>query len=286
MSDKPPPSDASSHHAASLSELPLDELVRYGRELGLTLEPALGADEIARRIRLHREILIELDREAMLDVVVWGRRPVRRSAGKEHLAREIAKIQRTNYEDLSTRGLNVLVRLRGLPVAPTHTADDLIDALENADGVWKRIAAKRRKIVGSWISRMIEGKSEESTDEYRFLPEDGGGVAESAKSLKSQFETHGIVGGIAQRLRGAADDYIQVKLDEIEARIDLKLEQIDKRLAEWRDKEVANRLRILRITLAFTVLVALLSLGYNYTQKRMAPAEETTSQAVEAASPQ
>lgn len=286
MSDKPPPSDASSPHAASLSELPLDELVRYGRELGLTLDPALGSDEIARRIRLHRELLVDLDRDAMLDVVVWGRRPVRRSAGKEHLAREIARIQHTNYDDLSTRGLTVLVRLRGLPVAATHTADDLIDVLETSDGVWKRISAKRRKVVGSLLSRMIEGKSQKSTDEYRFLPEDGGGAAETAKSLKSQFEAHGIVGGIAQRLRGAADDYIQIKLDEIEARIDAKLEQIDKRLAEWRDKEVANRLRILRITLVFTVLVAMLSLGYNYTKKRIEPAEQTTSKAVEAASPQ
>ena len=86
--------------------------------------------------------------------------------------------------------------------------------------------------------------------------------------LRWSIEDHGVVGGIASRLRGAADDYIKIKLDEIELRIDGKLNQIDQRLAEWRDREVANRLKILRITLVFTVLVAILSLGYNYIKRQ------------------
>ena len=39
---------------------------------------------------------------------------------------------------------------------------------------------------------------------------------------------------------------------------------IDRRLAEWRDKEIANRLRILKITLWASVIVASLSLIYSY----------------------
>jgi hypothetical protein len=61
-----------------------------------------------------------------------------------------------------------------------------------------------------------------------------------------------------------ADDYVRQKLDEIEARIDKKLDEIDHRLGEWRDKEIANRLRIIKITLVASVVVAVLSLGYNY----------------------
>lgn len=282
MSDRPDSSHSSFNPAESLSDLPHDELLRYGRELGLDLDAAMDSAEIVRRIRLRRELLVELDREAMLDVVVWGRRPVRKSAGKEHLAREIARIQRTGYEELSTRGLVVLAKLRGLATKPGDTADELIDAIRESDGVWKRITEKRRKWIGSVLSRVIEGKKSDESEAYRFLPEEGSPLSDAQKtSLKSQVETHGIVGGIAQRLRGAADDYIQIKLDEIEARIDAKLDQIDRRLGEWRDREVANRLRILKITLGFTVLVAILSLGYNYAKRHVEPSRRSDPQTID-----
>ena len=54
------------------------------------------------------------------------------------------------------------------------------------------------------------------------------------------------------------------ELDEIEARIDRKLEEIDKRLGEWRDKEIANRIRILKITLWASAIVSVISLAYAY----------------------
>ncbi len=77
----------------------------------------------------------------------------------------------------------------------------------------------------------------------------------------------------AERLRGAADSYIAAKLDEIEARVDAKLDEIEQRidhkmlelhrqLRQARDRELRHRLRLLKITLVFTVLVAALSLGY------------------------
>ena len=52
----------------------------------------------------------------------------------------------------------------------------------------------------------------------------------------------------------------------MEARIDRKLDEIDRRLAEWRDKEIANRIRILKITLWASVIVAIVSLLYSYIQ--------------------
>ena len=81
-----------------------------------------------------------------------------------------------------------------------------------------------------------------------------------------------------ERLRGAADGYIAAKLDEIEARVDAKLDSLEDRLdqkvvelhrqlREMRDRELRHRLRLLKITLVFTVLVAALSLVYKWLAK-------------------
>lgn len=80
---------------------------------------------------------------------------------------------------------------------------------------------------------------------------------------------------VAETLRGAADSYIAAKLDEIEARVDMKLDEIneridekietlEKQLAELRDQELRHRLHLLKITLVFTMLVAVLSLVYKW----------------------
>lgn len=82
-----------------------------------------------------------------------------------------------------------------------------------------------------------------------------------------------MLGAVANRLRGAADTYIAAKLDELEARVDAKLDTIEQRidrkvldlheqLIRMRDQELRHRLRLLRLTLIFTVLVAALSLVY------------------------
>jgi len=249
--------------------LPPDELLRYGRELGLALPDGVAPSEAARRIRLHQALLIELERDALLDIIVWARRPVRRSAGKEEIARQIAAVQRTNYEELSPRGLVALARLREIDVKTTDDAPTLVERLRRHDGFWKRVASKRRRIVGSFLGKLLHEPPQGEPPPYRFLPEHPALPGDASReSLKNQIEEHGVVGGLAQRLRGAADDYIKTKLDEIEHRIDWKLDEIDARLSEWRDREVANRLKILKITLVFTVLVALLSLGYNYLKTR------------------
>ncbi len=257
-----------SHHlgqASAVTALPYDELLRYGRGLGLDLPDKLPMNELVQRVTERRDLLVHLDRDSLLDIIIWARRPVRKTAGKEELAREIARVQRTNYEGLSRRGLTALARLRGIPVAPVDDNEEVIRRLKHQEGLWERLARKRRTWVASWVSKIIEGAHEGEANEYQFLPEEPELQGETTKAtLKRQIEDLGVVGGIANRIRGVADDYIRVKLDEIEQRIDSKLEEIDKRLAEWRDREVANRLRILRITLFFTVLVALLSLGYNY----------------------
>jgi len=270
---------ASNQPAPSLTDLPPDVLRRHAADLGLEADLQADRDALVALIRRRQELLVELDRDALLEVVVWGRRPVRRSATKEQLARQIGHIQRTNYDSLSTRGLYALARLRGLDVRAADSAAELMHRLRKADGLLGRVKRKGRSMLSGWLMHMIEGKATDEAEEYHFLPEDDGPEAQR-RSLKADVEERGIVGGIAQRLRGAADDYLRVKMDEIEARIDAKLDEIDKRLSEWRDREVANRLRILRITLIFTVLVAVLSLGYNAIKYRLAEKPPTATQVV------
>ncbi len=254
----------------SVEALSRDELLSLGRTLGLELEDKIGRAELVESVSRRRLLLRELDREALLDVVKWARRPVGEGASKEDLAREIAKLDKTAYEGLSRRGLHTLARLREIEASESDNTEVIIERLHKADGFWKRWHRKRRSLIGSWLAKIVDAEtdsSEEPESPTAATPTDDdsvGATADDRASLKRDIEDRGIVGGLANRLRGAADEYIKVKLDEIELRIDDKLNQIDQRLAEWRDREIANRLKILKITLAFTVLVAILSLGYNY----------------------
>ncbi len=244
--------------AVAVSELPDDELVSYGRELGLSLDLKVGRGELLRHVRERQELLLELDREAMLDVAVWARVPVRKSANKEELARRIAGVRKMDFRGLSDRGLYVLARLRGVPARSTDSRPLIEARLRDAEPAWDRLRRARRKVVGQVLGMVVGDTGDADEGSYRFLPE-----SSAAGTLRDHITEQGVVGGIAHRLRSVADDYVREKLDEIETRIDRKLDEIDARLAEWRDKEIANRLRILKITLVVSVLVALLSLGYN-----------------------
>jgi len=245
--------------AMGISELPEDELIHYGRELGLNLTHKMGRGELLRLVRQRQELLLLLERDALLDVVVWARRPVRQSASKEELAKEIAAIRKVDFHGLSDRGLLALARLRDVEFQEGEPRDRIEGRIRAAETMWDKLIRGRRKVMGSLIGRMIDGSPPPTKEDYRFLPEDT-----RYNTLKQQISEEGVVGGLARRIRGVADDYIKEKLDEIEQRIDQKLDEIDMRLAEWRDREIANRLKILKFTLVASVIVALLSLGYTW----------------------
>ncbi len=247
----------------SLAELPRDELLSYGHSLGLTLDRDTSEGELLRLVRERQELLVELERDALLDVVVWARRPVRQSASKEELAKHVASIHRESFGGLSHRGLVALARLRGLKVSREAEREAIEAALRQAEGFWTKVKRKRRALAGALLAKLIHEPADDSPVEYRFLPEERG------PSLKEHIAEEGMVGGIARRLKGVADDYVREKLDEIEVRIDRKLDEIDKRLGEWRDREVSNRLKILKITLIVSIIVALLGLGYDYLQRNV-----------------
>lgn len=121
--------------------------------------------------------------------------------------------------------------------------------------------------IGRDAASIARGRLPESSDEQREPGKPG------EQTLENGERKVGMLHVAAERLRGAADTYIAAKLDEIEARVDSKLDHIEDRIDEkmlelhrqlrdLRDRELRHRLRLLKITLVFTVLVAALSLGY------------------------
>jgi hypothetical protein len=240
----------------SLSAMPRDELIGYASQLGIETEPRTETGELLRHIRQRQKLLASLDREHLLEVVMWARRPVRKSASKEELAREITLIRRSHFAGLSDHGLRALALLRGVAVEPPDTRDAIVRKLRRKEGLLDKLKRKRNRLIGSLLGSMIDSPD---PGEYKFLPEHSRPL-----TLQERIEDEGLVRGVTDGLRGAADSYVRTTLDEIERRIDQKLDQIDQRLAEWRDREVKNRLKIIRITLWATLIVACLSLGYTY----------------------
>jgi hypothetical protein len=254
-------------HAPSrqLAELPRDELGNLAEGLGL--DPTEYKTQQALVVAVHerRQLIAGLDRQAMLDVVRWGRRPVTISAGKEQIAQEIARIRSMKFAGLTHRGLVVLARLRGIDDAGDGDAAPLlVRKLKKQEGFFSRLNRRRRAMLGGVVATLV-GENVSKSD-YQFLPEPGETEAASARpaSIKDEIEESGLFGGISNRLKKSADVFLNQKLDEIENRIDRKLDEIDRRLAEWRDKEIANRIKILKITLWASVIVGIVSLIYAY----------------------
>jgi hypothetical protein len=255
-----PPSTASPQR--QLSELPKDELDYLAEEYGLDSTQFKSRQHLVAAIHARRQLIASMDREAMLDVVKWGRRPVSINATAEQLAREIARIKSMRFAGLSARGLLALARLRGVEIGGNEDVPTMIRKLKKQEGFFSRLNRKRRSALGAIVSNII-GESESSGD-YQFLPPPGSTEPPRGDTLKEQIEESGLFGGIAGKLKKSADQYLNQKLDEIEARIDRKLDEIDRRLAEWRDKEIANRIRIMKITLWASVIVGAFSLAYSY----------------------
>jgi hypothetical protein len=269
-----------------LQDLPRDELEHLAEDLGLDHTRSKTRQHLVAAIHERRQMIAAMDRDAMLDVIRWGRRPVPANAPKEQLALEIARIKSMRFSGLSHRGLVALAVMRGVPLRGDEDVPALVRKLRRQEGLFSRLNRKRRAIIGSLVSNML-GEDEPSA-EYQYLPPQQSGPSASSSghqqnataaptatatqgSIKEEIEESGLFGGLASRVKRSADSYLNQKLDEIEARIDRKLDEIDRRLAEWRDKEIANRIRILKITLWASVIVSAVSLIYLYIKAYFAP---------------
>jgi hypothetical protein len=263
-----------------LSELPKDELGHLAEEFGLDPRDYKTPQHLVAALHDRRQMIAGFDREAMLEVVRWGRRPVLASLNKEQLAQEVVRIKSMRFEGLSQGGLVILAKLRGVRIGPDDEVPALVKKLKKQEGFFTRLNRKRRALIGSIVSNML-GESDADSTDYQFLPPidvapatPGGqpnAATSKAPSIKDEIEESGLFGGIAGRIKRSADEYLNQKLDDIEARIDRKLDEIDRRLGDWRDKEIANRIRILKITLWASVIVGAFSLLYVYIKELVSP---------------
>src|SRR5205085_4558847 len=94
-----------------MSELPKDELEHLAEDYGLDPTRYKSRQHLVAAIHDRRQLIASLDRDVMLDVVRWGRRPVTVNATKEQIAQEIARIRSMNFAGLSQPGLVALARL-------------------------------------------------------------------------------------------------------------------------------------------------------------------------------
>src|SRR4051812_42745628 len=82
-----------SQPARQLSELPKDELEHIAEEFGIDPRDFKTRQHLVTALHERRQTIASLDREAMLDVIKWGRRPVTVNASKEQIAQEIIRIR-------------------------------------------------------------------------------------------------------------------------------------------------------------------------------------------------
>lgn len=136
-------------------------------------------------------------------------------------------------------------------------------------GLFSQLRSVSQGAVRAALARLIEGPREpdapvENADEAAAVP------PQESRRIR-------VLHTVTEQLRGAADNYVAAKLDELEARVDVKLDQIEERidrkiteldqqLSQMRDRELRHRLRVLKLTLVFTVFVAVISLVYKWVE--------------------
>ena len=230
-------------------------MMLQGKRLGLVVREGWSDEELGKRLAARKQQIEGLDWGALMDIVSWAKHSVPTRPDKLAVAQTIVAHKRGHYQGLSHRGLTALAVLRNVRFKETDSAKKLIARLRRTEGIWGYALRKRDKWLGSMLSDMLD--AEPGIEE----PQESGQVSERV-SLREHIEERGLIEGLGSGLRGVADGYLREKMEEIEARIDYKLDEIDRRLAEWRNRELVNRLRMIKITLTVSVVIALLSLAY------------------------
>lgn len=241
-----------------VEDAPQAELTRLAQEYGLDAGDYPNHQELAIAIQDRQTMIASLDKAAMLELVAWGRKTAAPDATKDALARQIAAIRSMRFAGLSQAALFALARLRQVQVADADDVPTLIRKLKRQESLLEKFKRKKRSFLGKLVSNLV-GESDhphEPTADPSVPP------AAPRENIRQAIEESGFFGGITNRIKKSADQYLNQKLDEIEARIDRKLDEIDHRLGEWRDREIANRIKILKITLWASVIVGIVSLIY------------------------
>src|SRR5439155_23740602 len=158
---------ATSAPARQLSELPRAELEHLAEEFGLDPSRYRTPQPLVAAIHQRRQVIADMDRDAMLDVIKWGRRPVTINATKEQIAQEIARIRSMRFHGLSQRGLVILAQMRGIDAVGTEPIPHLVRKLKRQEGLFARLNRKRRSMLGAIVSNLI---GEDDSGDYQFLP--------------------------------------------------------------------------------------------------------------------
>ena len=232
------------------------DLTRQAKRLGLTVADNCSDKELAKRLANRQEQIEGLDWGALMDIVSWAKHSVPTKPDKLSVAQIILAHKRAHYQGLSHRGLIAMTVLRNVRFKKTDSAKKLIARLKRSEGIRGFVLRRRDKWLGAMLSDLLDAEPDIQGQRSAQPPQQ--------TTLREHIEEKGLIEGLGTGIRGAADSYLKDKMDEIEARIDYKLDEIDQRLAEWRNRELANRLRIIKITLIFSVVIALLSLLYTF----------------------
>jgi hypothetical protein len=174
--------------------MPKDELKALAEDFGLDPTRYPTPQQLVVAIHERRQMIAAMDREAMLDVVRWGRRPVPANATKEQLAQEIVKLKTMHFEGLSLRGLVILAKLRNANVDEDDDFPRIVRKLKKQEGFFAKLNRKRRSWLGSIVSRFMgEGQT---PNDYQFLPPQegadrtGGATADSAAGPQARTATN------------------------------------------------------------------------------------------------
>ncbi|MFT3789038.1 MAG: hypothetical protein QM770_23165 [Tepidisphaeraceae bacterium] len=260
--------------AVKLNDEPLERLAKVARDLGIDPRDHADKPSLVAAILDRRTLIGSLDRDALLELARWGGREFSPNASREQLAAEVLQVKSMRFATLSLKALVALAKLRGSSVPDDATRDDVLDSLKSKEGFWEKLKRKRNAFVGKMVSKMLGDETAAPAELDTSAPALPGSVTTAAnvaprpttgeRKIEHEIEESGLIAGLTSRVKRTADQYLNQKLDEIEARIDRKLDEIDRKLGQWRDKEIANRIRILKISLWATVAVGAATLIISY----------------------
>lgn len=109
--------------------------------------------------------------------------------------------------------------------------------------VWVNIG----KVLSPFVTARVVERVREKTDLY-------------IDRKRNEFVSHA---------RTEAEQFMAEQMLLMEAKIDAKIDEIERRFEALIEKEIRTKLRILILTLSAVIVMSLLSLGYLYLKRRM-----------------
>ena len=241
--------------AEELDNLSDRQLKRLAARLGVRKCDLMTRAQLIAHIQNRRRILDGTSPEELAGILEALGVPVETSWDKDRLAAFFYKQLCADTQRLSEAQLRRAAQLHEVDFDDETPHNELARRLASAAG--RRVGFMgrvTRRAAHSLLDKFIS--ADELLEDVETEQKPAGHDPDEVLGRKLKV-------GFKKAIGYAADDYIGQKLDEIERRIDVKLEDIDRKMDAWRTKEVRHRLRILRITIIAGCLVAVLSLIYS-----------------------